>query len=87
MVITSDVNDYYISVGRKPFIRRQGFFSEVASAPVIDRDKMDGILEFLLNNRRDEAKNCIADKRRSTSGSSPQPLTASSANAVTAAFW
>jgi len=63
MVITSDVNDYYISVGRKPFIRRQGFFSEVASAPVIDQNNLEAILEFLLNKRLGEAKNCIADKR------------------------
>ena len=48
LVITSDVNDYYIALGRKPFIRRQGFFTEVTGAPVIDQDKMEAILQFLL---------------------------------------
>lgn len=62
LVITSDVNDYYIALGRKPFIRRQGFFTEVTGAPVIDQDKMEVILQFLLNSRLDEAKNCIASK-------------------------
>ena len=37
LVITSDVNDYYLALGRKPFIRRQGFFNEVGGAPVIDQ--------------------------------------------------
>lgn len=62
LVITSDVNDYYIALGRKPFTRRQGFFTEVTGAPVIDQDKMEVILQFLLNSRLDEAKNCIANK-------------------------
>lgn len=62
LVITSDVNDYYIGLGRKPFIRRQGFFTEVTGAPVIDQDKMDVILRFLLNSRFEEARNCIANK-------------------------
>jgi twitching motility protein PilT len=57
LVITSDVNDYYIALGRKPFIRRQGFFTEVTGAPV-----MDAILQFLLNSRLEEARNCIASK-------------------------
>ncbi len=61
-VIASDVNDYYIALGRKPFIRRQGFFTEVTEAPVIDQDKMEAILQFLLNSRREEARNCIASK-------------------------
>ena len=51
MVITSHVNDYYIGLGQKPFIRRQGFFAEVKNAPVIDPDKMDAILKFLLKER------------------------------------
>ena len=62
LVITSDVNDYYIALGRKPFIRRQGFFTEVTGAPVIDQDKMDVVLRFLLNSRFEEARNCIANK-------------------------
>jgi twitching motility protein PilT len=62
LVITSDVNDYYIALGRKPFIRRQGFFTEVTGAPVIDQDKMEVILQFLLNSRLEEARNCIANK-------------------------
>lgn len=62
LVITSDVNDYYIALGRKPFIRRQGFFTEVTGAPVIDQDKMDVVLQFLLNSRFEEARNCIANK-------------------------
>ncbi len=62
LVITSDVNDYYIALGRKPFIRRQGFFTEVTGAPVIDQDKMEVVLQFLLNSRLEEAKNCIANK-------------------------
>lgn len=62
LVITSDVNDYYIALGRKPFIRRQGFFTEVTGAPVIDEDKMEAILQFLLNSRLEEARNCIANK-------------------------
>jgi twitching motility protein PilT len=62
LVITSDVNDYYIALGRKPFIRRQGFFTEVTGAPVIDQDKMEAILQFLLNSRLEEARNCIASK-------------------------
>ena len=45
MVMTSDVNDYYIAIGTRPFTRRQGFFSEVREAPIIDQDKMDAILE------------------------------------------
>ena len=55
LVITSDVNDYYLALGRKPFIRRQGFFNEVSGAPLIDQDKMEAILQFLLNQRRKEA--------------------------------
>jgi twitching motility protein PilT len=62
LVITSDVNDYYIALGRKPFIRRQGFFTEVTGAPVIDQDKMEAILQFLLNARLAEARACIANK-------------------------
>ncbi len=62
LVITSDINDYYIALGRKPFIRRQGFFTEVTGAPVIDQDKMEVVLQFLLNSRLEEAKNCIANK-------------------------
>lgn len=62
LVITSDVNDYYITLGQKPFIRRQGFFTEVTGAPVIDQDKMEVILQFLLNSRLEEARNCIANK-------------------------
>jgi len=62
LVITSDVNDYYIALGRKPFIRRQGFFTEVTGAPLIDQDKMEVILQFLLNSRLGEAKDCIANK-------------------------
>ena len=62
LVITSDVNDYYIALGRKPFIRRQGFFTEVTGAPVIDQDKMEVILQFLLNTRLEEAKSCVANK-------------------------
>lgn len=62
LVITSDVNDYYIALGRKPFIRRQGFFTEVTGAPVIDQDKMEVILQFLLNSRLEEARNSIANK-------------------------
>ena len=54
MVITSDVNDYYIGLGQKPFIRRQGFFSDVKDAPIIDPDKMDAILRFLLKDRDGE---------------------------------
>ncbi len=66
LVITSDVNDYYIGLGQRPFIRRQGFFSEVKSAPVIDPDKMDAILDFLLKEREkgvEEAKTCISNKQ------------------------
>lgn len=62
LVITSDVNDYYIALGRKPFIRRQGFFTEVTSAPVIDQEKMEVILQFLLHARLDEARHCLASK-------------------------
>jgi pilus retraction protein PilT len=60
LVITSDVNDYYLALGRKPFIRRQGFFNEVGGAPVIDQDKMDAVLQFLLNHRRKEADAALA---------------------------
>lgn len=62
LVITSEVNDYYIALGRKPFIRRQGFFTEVTGAPVIDQDKMEVILQFLLNTRLEEARHCVANK-------------------------
>ena len=60
LVITSDVNDYYLALGRKPFIRRQGFFNEVGGAPVIDQDKMDAVLRFLLHDRRQEADAALA---------------------------
>ena len=64
MVIRSDVNDYYISIGQKPFIRRQGFFSEVSDAPEIDNEKLDAILEFLLGKKRyEEAIASIANKQ------------------------
>lgn len=62
LVITSEVNDYYICLGRKPFIRRQGFFSEVNDAPEIDQDKMEAILQFLLNQRLPEARHSLANK-------------------------
>ena len=62
MVMTSDVNDYYIAIGTRPFTRRQGFFSEVREAPIIDQDKMDAILSFLLKGSLDDAKAAIANK-------------------------
>lgn len=62
IVIKSAVNDYYIAVGRKPFTRRQGFFSEVHEAPVIDQDKLKGILKFLLGNRTTEADQKLESK-------------------------
>ncbi len=62
MVMTSDVNDYYIAIGTRPFTRRQGFFSEVREAPIIDQDKMDAILSFLLKGSLDNAKAAIANK-------------------------
>ena len=62
LVITSDVNDYYLALGRKPFIRRQGFFNEVGEAPVIDQDKMEAILQFLLNQRRKEADGALGTR-------------------------
>ena len=68
LVITSDVNDYYIALGRKPFIRRQGFFTEVTGAPVIDQDKMDVVLQFLLNPRLEEARHCAAQESYHFSG-------------------
>jgi twitching motility protein PilT len=66
LVITSDVNDYYIGLGQKPFIRRQGFFSEVSSAPIIDPAKMDSILKFLLKEREngnEDAKESLANRQ------------------------
>jgi twitching motility protein PilT len=66
MVITSHVNDYYIGLGQKPFIRRQGFFAEVKNAPVIDPDKMDAILKFLLKEREkgvEDAKSSLENRQ------------------------
>lgn len=66
LVITSDVNDYYIAMGQRPFIRRQGFFSDVKDAPVIDTDKMDAILTFLLQNKEngiEEAKTSLSNRQ------------------------
>lgn len=66
MVIVSDVNDYYIAMGQRPFIRRQGFFSDVKDAPIIDTDKMNAILAFLLMSKQnglEEAQKSLASKK------------------------
>ena len=39
LVITSDVNDYYLALGRKPFIRRQGFCLLYTSPSPRDRTR------------------------------------------------
>lgn len=65
LVLVSDVNDYYISAGHKPYIRRQGIFEEV-DAPVITQDHLENILKFLLKNKEDalqEARQQLTEMR------------------------
>jgi hypothetical protein len=40
IVIATDVNDYYVPMGHRPFIRRQGFFFEVKEGPIINQAKL-----------------------------------------------
>ncbi len=64
VIITAEVNDFYLAIGRTPFCRRQGFLSEVQEVSQIDEDIFNSILGFLLQKQRvDEAKQALDSKR------------------------